>query len=205
MVAKFQKKCARVVVFGSMALAALLVLQGAAHAETVESADLLKELQAHPDTLTGSAKLPIVFCWYKGLPALYIRTDASEPGAAASQQVNLVPQLANAINAPNGAVDDIYQLTNFTQGNVIPSAPIPAGPNNTDPHYSPLWQVTLVTWNSGITPYLLKSEEAILAARDAGKLTLQKTSIVVNCPVIYTPFGGKLPLVKIDIDEHDHH
>ena len=81
---------------------------------------LLQELLNHPDAVRGTAVLPIIFCWYKGLPALYTRTDASDPTAAAQQGVNLVPRLANAINAPNGAVDDIYQLVNFNQGNFIP-------------------------------------------------------------------------------------
>src|SRR5438067_87379 len=89
--------------------------------------------------------LPLVQCWYKGQVAYYIQTEASDAGLAQQQGVNYVPRLANVITAD--AVDDIYHVTNFTQGNVIPSAPIPAGPGNTDPAYSPLWQVSLVTWN----------------------------------------------------------
>jgi hypothetical protein len=94
-------------------------------------------------------------------------------------------------------VDDIYHITNFTQGNVIPSAPIPAGPGNTDPNYSPLWQLSTVTWNPGITPYVLTSEAEILDAQSRGLVTLVKTNIVINCPVIYTPFGGFLPDTRI--------
>ena len=80
---------------------------------------------------------------------------------------------------------------------MIPSAPIPAGPGNTDPNYSPLWQVSTVTWNAGTTPYVLKSEEAVLNARNQGLVTVVKTNIVVNCPVIYTPYGGLFPNAKI--------
>jgi hypothetical protein len=130
-------------------------------------------LLAHPEASKGTVTFPIVFCWYKGQPALYIQTDASDPGLAAQQRVNLVPRLANAIQAPNGgAVDDIYHVTNFKQGNVIPSAPIPAGPKNSDPNYTPIWQVSLVTWNTGTTPRVLTSEEDILGARDDGEVTL---------------------------------
>ena len=134
---------------------------------------------------------------------MYIRTDSSDQSAAQQQGVNFVPQLTNAIDAPGGAVDDIYQITNFKQGNVIPSAPIPAGFENSDPSYSPLWQVSNVTWNKSATPHLLKSEEEVLAARDAGQVTLQKTNIVLNCPVIYTPYGGKLSTVKIHLGDSD--
>jgi hypothetical protein len=144
---------------------------------------------------TPSVILPLVQCWYKGKVAYYIQTEASDQALARQQNVNYVPSLAKAISA--GAVDDIYHVTNFQQGNVIPSAPIPAGPDNTDPSYSPIWQLSLVTWNSGTTPHVLKSEEEVLSARDQGLVTIEKTNIVINCPVIYTPFGGLLPTAKI--------
>ena len=142
-----------------------------------------------------SVILPLVQCWYKGKVTYCIQTEASDPGLAQQQDVNFVSLLSNAITA--GAVDDIYHVTNFKQGNVIPSAPIPAGPGNTDPNYSPLWQVSTVTWNSGTTPHVLKSEEEVLSARDQGLVTIVKTNIVVNCPLIYTPFGGLFPNAKI--------
>lgn len=183
---------------GVLALAAFVSTQ--TQAQTNDS-DLLQDLLANPTATKGTVTFPIVFCWYKGLPALYIQTDASNPAIAEQQKVNLVPRLANAIQAPNGsAVDDIYHITNFKQGNVIPSAPIPAGPKNADPNYTPLWQLTKVTWKAGTTPRILKSEEEVLGARDDGEVTLEKTNIVLNCPVIYTPQGGKSPLVKIHIE-----
>jgi len=142
-----------------------------------------------------SVILPLVQCWYKGKVAYYIQTEASDQTLAEQQGVNYVPQLANAIAA--GAVDDIYHVTNFAQGNVIPSAPIPAGPANTDPNYTPLWQLSTVTWNFGTTPHILKSEEDVLNARAQGLVAIVKTNIVINCPVMYTPFGGLLPTAKI--------
>jgi hypothetical protein len=142
-----------------------------------------------------SVILPLVQCWYKGKVAYYIQTEASDQTLAQQQGVNYVSLLSNAITA--GAVDDIYHVTNFKQGNVIPSAPIPAGPGNADPNYSPIWQLSLVTWNSGTTPHILKSEEEVLSARDQGLVTIVKTNIVINCPVIYTPFGGLLPTARI--------
>jgi hypothetical protein len=149
-----------------------------------------------------SVILPLVHCWYKGKVAYYIQTDASDQSYASQQGVNLVPRLSNAI--AGGAVDDIYKVTNFNQGNVIPSAPIPAGPGNTDPDYTPLWQVSLVTWRSGTTPYTLKSEEEVLNAQSQGLVDIVKTNIIVNFPVIFTPYGGRLPTAKIIADYKDH-
>ncbi|HEY1581378.1 MAG TPA: hypothetical protein VGF82_30280 [Terracidiphilus sp.] len=53
----------------------------------------------------------------------YIQTDASDQSIAAQFGINYVPLLSGAIDGQ--AVDDIYHVTNFNQGNVIPSAPIP--------------------------------------------------------------------------------
>jgi len=178
----------------SLALAlvfSLAVVSGTLHAQTTDRVQ------------NPSVILPLVQCWYKGKVAYYIQTEASDEGLAKQQDVNYVSLLSNAITA--GAVDDIYHVTNFTQGNVIPSAPIPAGPGNTNPNYSPLWQVSTVTWNSGTTPHVLKSEEEVLSARDQGLVTIVKTNIVVNCPVIYTPFGGLFPNAKIIADYKEQH
>jgi len=57
---------------------------------------------------------------------------------------NFIPQ--NFASLPgSGAVDDIFVFTNFSQSNVLASAPEPAGPGNTDTDYTPPWQVNLVT------------------------------------------------------------
>src|SRR5260221_6677325 len=93
--------------------------------------------------------------------------------------------------------DDIFVFTNFTQGNVLASAPHPAGPANTDTNYSPLWQVNLVSWNSGRQARVLTSQTEITDAAAAGDVTIQKTPIIVECSVIFTPGGGLLPGSKI--------
>ena len=188
-------------------LATILFIPGFAQAGRADDpsdlSEAIQKLLNNPTlSLKGTATLPIIFCWFKGQPALYIQTDASDPTVALQQGVNYVSILANAINANPGAVDDIYVVTNYKQGNVIPSAPIPAGPGNTNPNYSPLWQVSTVTWKAGATtPHTLKSEEEVLAAARAGFVTITKTNIVVNCPVVFTPSGGQLPTVKIRIEE----
>jgi hypothetical protein len=188
---------------GLVTAGALALTHAGVQGQTRVGGEALQEPLQNPNSFKGTATFPVVFCWYKGQPALYIQTDASDVSTAEQQGVNLVPRLANAINAPGGAVDDIYKVANFKQGNIIPSAPIPAGPTNSDLNYTPLWQVTVVTWRPGITPHILKSEEELFAARDAGLVVLQKTDIVLNCPVIYTPFGGQLQTVKIGLSDGD--
>ena len=139
--------------------------------------------------------LPLTVGWYDGEPAPYISTEASDPTIARQMGANYVARLASAVGTQ--AVDDIYTVTNFKQGNIIPSRPKPAGPHNRDPNYTPLWQISMVTWNAGATPYLLTSEKAVLTAVQRGEATLNKTDIVVNCSVVFTPTGGLFPGAKL--------
>jgi hypothetical protein len=148
-------------------------------------------------TTSYSVELPLIQGWYKGKSILYLQTEASDPGLAASQQATYVGRLANAVTAVPGAVDDIYHVTNYTQGNIVPSAPLPEGPSNGNTDYTPLWQVSLVTWVNPAQARLLTSEEDVLAAQGAGEVTIAKTAIVVNCPIIFSPQGGVFPQARI--------
>ena len=144
-----------------------------------------------------SATIPVFPGWYNGKIITYLATDASDKAVAKSFGANYVPQLANAALSSPKSVDDIYTVTNFDQTNIIPSAPQPLGPKNTNMAYTPLWQVTTVTWNFGVPRHTLTSERAVLKAAAAGHLTLSKTNIVVNCSVIQTP-SGTLPNTTIN-------
>jgi hypothetical protein len=140
--------------------------------------------------------LPLHICYYNGGKSFYLAIDASDQAVAKSFGANYVPQLANVLtDTQNRAFDNIYVVTNFKQFNVLPSSPNPVGPNNADQTYTPLWQLTQVTWKT--TPRVLRSEAEILAAQSNGQLTVTPTNIVINCPVVYTTFGGRLPQAKV--------
>jgi hypothetical protein len=158
--------------------------------------------------------LPLQVGFFGGATALYITpevgVDPNAPPAiiAAAKQVatgfnsNFIPQNFGVLPGST-AVDDIFVFTNFTQGNVLASAPHPAGPNNTDTNYSPLWQVSLVTWNPGRQGRVLTSQNDITDAASAGDVTIAKTPIIVECSVMFTPGGGLLPGARITRgDEH---
>jgi hypothetical protein len=78
----------------------------------------------------------------------------------------------------------IWTVTNGVAGqhNIIDIVPGEKG-------YSPLWQVSKVTWKTGATPRLLRSADAVKQASAAGEVTIAPTSTVVNCPVL--GFGQK--------------
>ena len=48
----------------------------------------------------------------------------------------------------------------------------------------PLWGIVKVTWKAGATKRLLTSFAAIQQAKAAGQVTLARTSLVVNCPIV---------------------
>jgi hypothetical protein len=155
----------------------------------------------YPENAT--ATFPLIFCWYNGQVVYYIRIDTSDQTTAQQQGLNTALTLENALSSQPRSYDDIYTFTNFTQYNVIPSVPTPVGYQSTDPNYSPLWQVSNVSWNSGSKPRTLTSEADILQAQSNGEVTVTKTNVVINCPVIFTPQGGKLPNVKITLGGKD--
>jgi hypothetical protein len=152
--------------------------------------------------------LPLQVGFFNGAQALYITPEVgvdAAPGTptfATAQQIakgfnsNFIP--GNFASLPDSpAVDDIFVFTNFTQGNVLASSPHPAGPGNTDTNYSPLWQISLVSWNPGTQPRALTSQTDIDSAASGGEVSVQRTPIIVECSVISTPSGGTLPGARI--------
>jgi hypothetical protein len=81
---------------------------------------------------------------------------------------------------PNAGSDPFYSVMNGAEGQlgIAGLAPGDAGYSGGD------WAFYAVAFNEGVTPYLLTSEEAVLAASDAGDVTI--TRIPANdfrCPV----------------------
>lgn len=80
---------------------------------------------------------------------------------------------------PGNKLAPIWVVTNGAPGqrNIVDTVPGRAG-------YSPLWQVQKVTWADGVTPRVLRSAAEVRSARAGGELTIERTSMVVNCPVL---------------------
>ncbi len=141
----------------------------------------------------------------RGGTALYITPEVGVNAPPGSDLYNTALSVAKGFNAnfipvnfaslpntlpnftalpPNTPVRDIYVFT--TQGNVLSATPTPAGPGATNANYSPLWQVSLVAWNAGVTPTTLTSTQAVQDAEAAGQVTVTKTPIMVECSVIFS-------------------
>jgi hypothetical protein len=152
-----------------------------------------------PETIS----MPVSLGWYKGERVYYITTDISDPPMARGAGVNLALRLRDAIPTypkppeQKDVLERVYKFPNGEQDAVFASVPNPVGPLSSDAQYSPLWILYAVRIVGGRNIELLSSEEDILAAQDAGKVTAVRTAIVINCPIIGTERDGLLPGMRL--------
>lgn len=142
--------------------------------------------------------LPLQRAWIDGQQVHYVTTDISDRAMARMAGVNHVPRLADALRAPPGTsvLKRVYKFPQGEQISVFQSAPRPAGADNQDKSYSPLWRVVMVRWVDPKFVRPLTSEADVLAAEDRRELTLEVTGIVANCPVVRGADGGALKGVR---------
>src|SRR5260370_40265393 len=123
-------------------------------------------LNAQTSSRQPRVSLPLQVGFFNGDTALYITPEVGVDPKAPATIIATAKQVAAGFNANfipqnfgmlpgSTAVADIFVFTNFTQGNVLASAPHPAGPTNSDTNYSPLWQISLVTSVAGLEPRAL--------------------------------------------------
>ena len=150
-----------------------------------------------------SLTMPVLRGWFDGEEVLYLTTDISRADVALDKGANFAPRLAAALSGgaavPGRAssADKVYVVTNFEQGSVFASAPLPVGPGSRDTAYTPLWQMVMVSWRAGPSPRPLKSQEEVLDAAEKGWVQLQPTPVVLNCPIVQRGGQGGLPGMQV--------
>jgi hypothetical protein len=83
--------------------------------------------------------------------------------------------------AAGSGTDPFYNVTNGAAGQLGIAGVAPGD----GPYHGGSWQVYLVTFNSGVTPYLLTSDEAVIAAKAAGDVTVTRSGDAdFRCPVV---------------------
>jgi hypothetical protein len=84
-------------------------------------------------------------------------------------------------NVPAGSGSDpFYNVTNGAAGQLGIAGVAPGD----GPYHGGDWQVWLVTFKDGVTPYLLTSDEAVVAAQAAGKVTVTRAPAAdFRCPI----------------------
>ncbi len=82
---------------------------------------------------------------------------------------------------PGTGLDPLYEVTNGAAGQLGIAG---VGPGDAGAYHGGAWQVWTVTFNTGVTPYLLTSGSAVAAAQAAGDVTVTRmVSADFRCPV----------------------
>ncbi len=171
------------------------------------SGTILGACSATPVKAVGGGpriSMPASIGWYKDARIYYITPDISDAGMGQMTGANYAPRLRDAVpsypKAPGTltVLERVYKFPGGEQDAVFASAPEPLGPQSHDTAYSPLWLLYTVKWKntSGRKP-ALTNETAILNAEEAGELTVERTDIVINCPIVATASGARLPGVVL--------
>ena len=137
--------------------------------------------------------MPMIDGYYKGNKVYFVHTEVSDSAMAEmmSKMINFptlhVPELKNI---PEDQMARVYVFTNGVPG----SEPYGGGPFmfqidvfDSIPgqkEYSQFRIPYLVTWNNDTKPSILNSESVILKAESDGKVTIEKSNLVVNVPMI---------------------
>ncbi|MDI1299702.1 hypothetical protein [Methylotenera sp.] len=151
-----------------------------------------------PNIGKSETVIPVSRAWVDGRVVEYITTDISDADMAKMLGVNHVPRLAEAASAQPGhsLLERVYKFPNNEQMGIFQSAPSPAGGENQDLHYSPLWRVVLVRWKAPQFVREIKSEAGLFEAEERQELSLEVTNIVVNCPITRDSNGQTLKGVR---------
>lgn len=143
----------------------------------------------------GGPTPPPVKGFSEGQEIRFLHTEASSTDVAQmlsammSSPVLVVPSLAEA---PASMLADVYVFTNGIAGegplgfqpDVFPAPPGTDG-------YRPLRALVRVTWKAGATARRLASAAEVVAAVSAGEVTLERTAVVINMPMLTWPGGQR--------------
>jgi hypothetical protein len=143
-------------------------------------------------------RFPPVAAYHDGEQVFFVHTETSDKKISdvltnmMGSPVLTVPALAQT---PDSALGTVYVFTNGVrpdgprgpmgfQPDIFDSAP-------GDPDYTPLRQLVQLTWNNDAQPRLLTSSDQVQQAVDAGQLSVKRTDVVINAPLLTWPGGQR--------------
>lgn len=93
---------------------------------------------------------------------------------------DIVRTVVNPAPIPQGGTDPFYSVTNGVEGQLGIAGVAPGD----GPYHGGSWAVNTVTFDEGVAPYLLTSDEAVFAAEAAGDLTVTRVPEAdFRCPI----------------------
>ncbi len=138
------------------------------------------------------ATIPLNTGLYNGEELAYIVTDAStqEHAELITEKLGRTVGLSELLSNVTGSPASVYMFTDGIaddgirgyQHEVFSDTPA-------QDRYTALRSVIDVEWKAGQNPEILDSEEKILEAKKAGRITLEETDVILNMPQIKWPEG----------------
>jgi hypothetical protein len=93
---------------------------------------------------------------------------------------NIVRTVVTPVAIPNEGTDNFYKVTNGATGQLGIAGVAPGADGYNGGH----WKVFTVTFNQGVTPFLLKSQAEVITAQTAGFVTVTRVGAAdFLCPV----------------------
>lgn len=112
---------------------------------------------------------------FEGKDVHFIRTDASDRDFASAEGLVWVPKIAAL--ASGGPAADVFLI----EGGVPEQSPVlSTEPGRGD--FTPAWRVNRAVWEG--EPSMLRSVKDVEDAEHRGKLRVERTSIIMNAPVV---------------------
>jgi len=113
--------------------------------------------------------------YYDGHFVTYLSTDISSKAEAKMMHVNFSASIGKVKGLP-----EIY----LVQGRSATGQLAVFGSEPGEADYSPLWAETILTWKSGSTPVLIKSDNQVNQLEKTSGLTERPGHVVLNCPIV---------------------
>ncbi len=130
-------------------------------------------------TLCGLALLSFALFVFV-VPAHASATSANVGFGQLFYNDNIVRTVVTPVAIPNQGTDNFYKVTNGATGQLGIAG---VAPGSSDYHGGH-WKVFTVTFNSEVTPFLLKSQAEVLSAQTAGSVTVTRNGGAdFLCPV----------------------
>src|SRR6476620_5065059 len=147
--------------------------------------DLAVSFSQLTTVLPTTISFPLSEVYVNGKIAFFIATDSSDNQTASSISdnlghiVNFAPVL---VLIPELVRQQGYEFVNGIRGEGPFGFQLPVATG--DESYSPIVQLNFVEWHDNAIPRELKSAKEILSAQTNGELTVTKTTILINSPVV---------------------
>lgn len=116
-------------------------------------------------------RFALVAVFFLALTTLVVHAQRPVAFGSLYYNGNVVRTVVPPAAFPKKGRDPFYKVTNGVDGQLGIAGVAPGSPGYHGGH----WAVNLVTFNEGVTPYLLTSADAVKTAESAGDVTVTRT------------------------------